>query len=100
MDLQTINDLEQVIKSEFKSRVCELEQQARDAESMDLHAYARELKHAAREIEVFSYRISTAFTSVFIDTLDQMTPVVERRPSIKKPSLPSITPVVQAELVD
>lgn len=100
MDLQTINELELVIKAEFKSRVMELEQQARDAESQDMHSYSRELRHAAREVEVFSYRISTAFTACFIDQLDRMTPSVERSFTIKSPQLPPITPIVQAELVD
>ena len=100
MDLQTINELELVIKSEFKSRVCELEQQCRDAEAKDLHSYARELRHAAREVEIFGHRVSSVFTAVFIDQLDRMTPVAELQPPIKKPSLPSIRPVLNAELVD
>ncbi len=100
MDLQTINELQLVLHAEFKSRVCELEQQSRDAESKDLHTCARELRHAAREIEVFGHRVSSAFTAVFIDQLDRMTTAMEVQPPIKKPSLPSIRPVLDAELVD
>lgn len=100
MDLQTINELELVIKAEFKSRVCELEQQARDAESQDLHSYARELKHAAREVEVFSHRISSAFTACFVDQLDRMTPDSERAFFVPTPQLPKVKPILTAEVVD
>ena len=97
-DLQTINELQSLIDSLIKERVCDLEMEARNAEEQGFHTSSKQIKHAAREVELLRFQISSAFTAVFMDSLDTMLPAVKSE-KVTSVELPQLTPVSPAEVV-
>ena len=71
LDLQTINTLEVLSKDLIRGKVCEIEQRAHDADERGMNEYSKQLKQAARELDLFSYELCSAFTELFIDELDR-----------------------------
>ena len=91
LDIATINTLELVSKDFIHSKVCYLELMAYDAEERGMAEYARQLKHAARELDLLSYGLCSIFTVLFIDQLDQqiqsVTPKTSGHGAVSLPNL-------------
>ena len=77
--LTTLNEVSAVIEAEVKARVCELEQNMRDALKQDFYGQADQYKAAAREMDLLRYKLSSAITAVFLDELNRRE---ETRPAV------------------
>ena len=71
LDLATINAVEVVLQRKVKDRVCKLESDEQVALDNDCHEYSKQLRHAARELELFRHDLSSALTHLFIEALRQ-----------------------------
>ena len=91
LDLHTINTLQTMSKDLIRSKVQELEQQAFDADSQGYFEFAKQLKHAARELDFISYQVSSLHTELFLEELNRRSnssmPIVSNQQDVKLPNL-------------
>ena len=95
LDLATINAVEVVLQNKVKDRVCKLESEEQVAVDNDCHAYAKQLRHAARELEFFRHDLSSALTELFLEVLRQQELL---RPAPSVASVEVIEPVELPEI--
>lgn len=91
LDLHTINTLQTMTKDLIRAKVQELEQQAFDADGQGYFDFAKQLKHAARELDFISYEVSSLHTELFLEELNRRTnssmPIVSNQQDVKLPDL-------------
>lgn len=97
-DLSSINELQSVIDSVIKSKVCELEMDAMNASEQGFHDQSKQIKHAAREVELLRWKVHSTFSAVFMDSLDAMFPSLKSE-KVASVELPNLTPLSPVEVV-
>lgn len=100
-DLATINALQRIAQQTIEAEVMKMEQWAADAQGKGMDAYAKQLQHAARELDFALSKLSSAFTSVFLEELDRQMgkPVITRQSDVVLPDLPS-RPYAKSKVVE
>jgi len=61
---------------------------------MECHSYSRELRHAAREVEMMRHSLKSALDAVLIDELELSVSAIEEVkpiPSVELPEIPANT---------
>lgn len=88
IDLNSLVQLQKLIDDFLKDRVCHLENDAARMTDIEFHESARQLSHAARELNFTRRDLWMLLNNLFLDGLEEW--VVESAGSISKPSLPQI----------
>lgn len=88
--LNILNVVDGRVQKLLKSRVCDLEQQARDADDSQMHAFATVLKDEARVTECLRFSVSSVITETFLEVLRSLStsPTITTTHSPELPSLP------------
>jgi hypothetical protein len=86
LDLGTLNATQSVVTKALQSKVCECEQAATDAASRGEYRSAQQYKEWAFAVDLAIYAASSAFSSLFLETLDRLCTVEDTR-TVQLPNL-------------
>ena len=86
LDLSTLTATREVLTAALQSKVCEWEQASTDAGARGEYRAAQQYKEWAFAVDLAIYAASTAFSALFLETLDCLC-VIEDTRTVQLPNL-------------
>lgn len=93
----TIIEVQTMVRELIKNKVCELESQSDDAHANGFNEQARQIVHAARELQFMQHQIFMLLHEVWDESCT--TVIAEHEGHIATPQLPQVTPVSPVEVI-